>query len=208
MDSATSIRDAALAIMRQWWLHCVGVGIVKQSQSETVPPERIRYRYTRLQHVLPVLPILVVVWGTKAWDWMTWKATGAEMAESFGMWVPALLLLLITGQYFGVTLKESTAVVHSLRRRTIQWSNVQAIRVERFQGAQIVAIYEAGGRRTRLRAPITGFLCWDREFEEKCHTIDRWWRDHRGPDWSPVLLPGAQLSGPPGPGGNPFASPT
>ncbi|MET4641520.1 hypothetical protein ABID95_001241 [Streptomyces atratus] len=89
-----------------------------------------------------------------------------------------------------------------------QWSNVQAIRIERFQGAQIVVIYEAGGRRTRLRAPITGFLCWDRGFEEKFDTIGRWWLDHRGPDWAPVLLPGAQLSGPPLPDGNPFGSPT
>ncbi|MCX5317845.1 hypothetical protein [Streptomyces sp. NBC_00154] len=181
---------------------------MEQSQVEAMPPERIRYRYTRLQHVLPVLPLLFVIWGTKVWDWMTWKPAGAEIAESFGMWGAMLFVLLITGQYFGVTLTESTAIVHSLRRRTIQWSNVQAIRIERFQGAQIVVIYEAGGRRTRLRAPITGFLCWDRGFEEKFDTIGRWWLDHRGPDWAPVLLPGAQLSGPPVPDGNPFGSPT
>ncbi|MFC8260737.1 hypothetical protein ACFUNF_24770 [Streptomyces sp. NPDC057291] len=141
-------------------------------------------------------------------DWMTWKLAGSEIAESLGTWAALPLVLLIIGQYLGVTLTESTAIVHSLRRRTIQWSNVQAIRVERFQRTQIVVIYEAGGRRTRLQAPITGFLCWDREFEEKFRTIDRWWLDHRGPDWTPVPLPGAQWSGPPVPDGNPFASPT
>ncbi|WP_406402726.1 hypothetical protein OH805_26040 [Streptomyces sp. NBC_00879] len=119
-----------------------------------------------------------------------------------------LLVLLILGQYFGVTLTESTAIVHGLRRRTIQWSNVQAVRVERFQGVQTVVIYEAGGRRTRLRAPITGFLTWDHGFEEKFGTVGRWWLDHRGPGWTPVLLPGAQWSGPPVPDGNAFASPT
>ncbi|WP_326608285.1 hypothetical protein OG930_44200 [Streptomyces sp. NBC_01799] len=139
---------------------------------------------------------------------MTWTPTGAEIAESLGMWVAALFVLLVLGQYFGVTLTESTAIVHNLRRRTIQWSNVQAIRVERVQGAQTIVIYEAGGRRTRLRAPITGFLSWDRGFEEKFRTIGRWWLDHRGPDWAPVLLPGAQWSGPLAPDGNPFASPT
>ncbi|WP_406396529.1 hypothetical protein [Streptomyces sp. NBC_00887] len=171
-------------------------------------PERIRYRYTRLQRVLPVLPLLVVAVGTRVVDWVAGKLDGSEIAESLGTWGALPLVLLILWQYFGVTLTESTAIVHSLRRRTIQWSNVQAIRVERFQGAQIVVIYEAGGRRTRLRAPITGFLCWDREFEEKERTIGRWWLDHRGPDWTPVLLPGAQWSGPTGFDGNPFASPT
>ncbi|KOU59478.1 hypothetical protein ADK57_33230 [Streptomyces sp. MMG1533] len=173
-----------------------------------MPPQRMRYRCTRLQRVLPVLPLLVVVVGTRVFEWMAWRLTGSEMAESLGTWGAMLLVLLILGQYFGVTLTESTAVVHSLRLRTIQWSNVQAIRVERFRGAQIVVIYEAGGRRTRLRAPITGFLCRDHEFGEKFRAIDRWWLDHRGPDWTPVLLPGAQWGGPPVPDGNPFTSPT
>lgn len=180
---------------------------MEQSQVVVRPPERIRYRYTLLQSVMPALPLLVIVWGTKVWDWMTGMPVGAEMTGTSGMWGAMLLVLLIAGRYFGVTLTESTANVHSLRRRTIQWSNVQAICVEGFQGAQVVVIYEAGGRRTRLRAPITGFLCWDRGFEDKFHTIGRWWQDHRGSDWAPVLLPGAQLSGPPLPDGNPFASP-
>ncbi|MET8331637.1 hypothetical protein [Streptomyces sp. NPDC005181] len=139
---------------------------------------------------------------------MTWKPTGAEIAESLGMWGATLFVMLIVGQYVGVTLTESTAIVHNLRRRTIRWSNVQAIRVEPFQGIRTVVLYEASGRRTRLRAPITGFLNWDRGFEEKFHTIGRWWLEHRGPDWAPVPVPGAQLSGPLAPDGNPFASPT
>ncbi|MCX4915318.1 hypothetical protein [Streptomyces sp. NBC_00687] len=64
------------------------------------------------------------------------------------------------------------------------------------------------GGEPRLRAPITGFLCWDRGFEDKFRTIGRWWQEHRGPDWAPVLLPGAHVSGPPLLDGNPFASPT
>ncbi|MFF5272732.1 hypothetical protein [Streptomyces sp. NPDC000133] len=187
---------------------CEGRVLVEQLQVEAVPPERIRYRHTRLQRVLPVLPLLVVVGGTTVIDWVTLKRAGSEIAESLGSWAAMVLVLLILGQYFGVTLTESTAIVHGLRRRTIQWSNVQAIRVEHFQGTQVVVIYEAGGRRTRLRAPITGFLCWDREFEEKFRTIDRWWLDHRGPDWTPVPLPEAQWGGSPVPDGNPFASPT
>ncbi|MET7313774.1 hypothetical protein ABZS68_44250 [Streptomyces sp. NPDC005571] len=208
MDSTPPVRHAALAIMRQWWLHRVRVGIVEQSQVEAMPLKRIRYRYELLQRVLPTLPFLAVFVGKTVLDWTIWKPAGSEPAESLGTWAALLLWFLIFGQYFGVTLTESTAIVHSLRRRTIQWSNVQAIRVERFQGSQIVVIYEAGGRRTRLRAPITGFLCWDREFEEKFRAIGSWWLDHRGPDWTAVVLPGAQWNGPPVPDGNPFASPT
>lgn len=181
---------------------------MEQSHVVAGQPERIRYRYTILQSVMPALPLLVIVWGTKIWDWMTGMPVGAEMTESFGMWGGMLLVLLIAGRYFGVTLTESTANVHSLRRRTIRWSDVQAICIEGFQGAQVVVIYEAGGRRTRLRAPITGFLCWDRGFEDKFQTIGRWWQEHRGPDWAPVLLPGVHLSGPALLDGNPFASPT
>ncbi|MET7552181.1 MULTISPECIES: hypothetical protein [unclassified Streptomyces] len=187
---------------------CEGRFLVEQLQVEAVPPERIRYRCTRLQRVLPVLPLLVVVGGTTVIDWVTLKRAGSEIAESLGSWAAMVLVLLILGQYFGVTLTESTVIVHRLRRRTILWSNVQAIRVEHFQGTQVVVIYETGGRRTRLRAPITGFLCWDREFEEKFRTIGRWWLDHRGPDWTPVLLPEVQWGGPPVPDRNPFASPT
>ncbi|MFJ8798311.1 hypothetical protein [Streptomyces sp. NPDC102487] len=179
-----------------------------QSHVVAGPPSRLRYRHTLLQSVMPGLPLLVIVWATKIWDWMTGTPVGAEMTESFGMWGGMLLVLLIAGRYFSVTLTESTATVHSLRRRTVQWADVQAIRIEGFQGAQVVVLYEADGRRTRLRAPITGFLCWDRGFEDKFRTIVGWWQEHRGPDWAPVLLPGAHVSGPPLLDGNPFASPT
>ncbi|MHB9860539.1 hypothetical protein [Streptomyces sp. YIM S03343] len=111
----------------------------------------------------------------------------------------------------GITLTPSAAIVRRVRKRTIPWSNVQAIQVESYAGSRTVVIYEAGGRRTRLRAPITGFLSWDRGFEEKFHTIGRWWLAHRGPDWVPVPPPwAAWWLGPPVPGvrsGNPYASP-
>ncbi|MFG2299801.1 hypothetical protein [Actinacidiphila glaucinigra] len=180
---------------------------MEQTQVKAMPPERIRYRLTPFQGVLPVLPFVVLTMAVNIWDWMTWAPSRAHMAETFGMWLVMLLVMLTISAYFGVTLTQSTAVVHNFRRRTIQWANVQAIRVEPFQGARTVVLYEAGGRRTRLRAPITGFLSWDRGFEEKFHTIGKWWLDHRGADWAPVPPPGALWSGPPAPNGNAFAPP-
>jgi hypothetical protein len=170
-----------------------------------MPPEYVRYRSTRLQRVPPALPLLVVM-GTHIWEWSAGAPSGAEVAEASGTWA-ALMFVLITARHFGVTLTQSTAIVHNLRRRSIQWADVQAIHIEPYCGTRTVVIYEVGGRRTRLRAPLTGFLSRDREFDEKFHTIGRWWLDHRGPDWAPVPRPEAWWSGPSAPNENPFAPP-
>lgn len=177
---------------------------MEQSQVGAMPPERIRYRLTPLQRVLPVLPLVVCALGAHIWGVMTW---GETFSAEVGMWVALPFVLMIPFPPFGVTLTPSAAIVYKFRRRTIPWADVQAIRVEPYQGARTVVIYEAGGRRTRLRAPITGFLSWDRSFEEKFHTIGRWWLDHRGPDWAPVPPTGAQWSGPPASNGNPYTPP-
>lgn len=48
--------------------------------------------------------------------------------------VAALFAGLIMSRIWGVTLTSSALRVHNLRRRTISWSSVQAIRIERFPG--------------------------------------------------------------------------
>ncbi|MDQ0762213.1 hypothetical protein [Streptomyces canus] len=144
--------------------------------------------------------------GTHIWEWLDGVPLRTEVAETFGMWAVMPFVLLIAGRYFGVTLTQSTAVVHNLRRRTIQWADIQAILIEPFQGTRTVVIYEADGRRTRLRAPITGFLSWDSGFDEKFQTIGTWWLEHRGPGWAPVPPPRASGKGPSAPR-DPFAPP-
>ncbi|MET8454523.1 hypothetical protein [Streptomyces sp. NPDC005209] len=178
---------------------------MEQSQVEAGSPESVRYRLTRRQRLLSVLPAVVVM-PCQVLLWLDGGPTGPLFVSllTWGVLVPVALII---SRPFGVTLTPSAAVVHNLRRRTIPWSNVQGIRIESLFGSRIVAIYEAGGRRTRLRAPITGFLSWDRSFEEKFHTIGRWWLDHRGPDWAPVPPPGAWWGGPLAPDGNPYAPP-
>ncbi|MFD4503304.1 hypothetical protein [Streptomyces sp. NPDC058457] len=179
---------------------------MEQSQVETMPSERIRYRLTPLQSLPSVAPAIIIT-AVQVLFWLDDGPFGPVIA-SLLMWGVLLPVVLVTSRRLGVTLTPSAAIVHNLRRRTVPWSNVQAIQIESLLGSRTVVIYEAGGRCTRLRAPITGFLSWDRSFEEKFHTIGRWWLDHRGPDWAPVPPPGAWWRGQPAPDGNPYAPPS
>lgn len=175
---------------------------MEQSQVAAISPERVRYRLTRLQCLLSMLPGIIVV-AFQVLLWLDGGPSAPVLVSELLVWG----VLPIASRLFGVTLTPSAAIVHNLGRRTIPWSSVQAIQIESLFGSRTVVIYEAGGRRTRLRAPISAFLNWDRSFEEKFHTIGRWWLDHRGPDWAPVPPPGAQWGGPPVSNENPYAPP-
>jgi hypothetical protein len=122
-------------------------------------------------------------------------------------WLGLLVVGLLLPSYFGVTLTESAAVVRNLRRRTIPWADIQSIQIESIMGTRTVVLYEANGRSTRLRAPSTGFLAWDRRFEEKFHVIGQWWLTHRGPDWTPAPPPRAWWNTPPNTPPNPVRDP-
>ena len=74
----------------------------------------------------------------------------------------------------GVTLAPDGLHVHSLRPRTIPWADIAWLSTQRLLGATYVIVWEASGRWTRLRAPTTGLLAWDRDFEDKCRTIGTW----------------------------------
>ncbi|MCX4508989.1 hypothetical protein OHA27_01460 [Streptomyces sp. NBC_01619] len=181
-----------------------------RAQAEASPPERIRYGLTPFQRVLPFLPLAVlgvVIEVIEVMDWMRGEPYSAGAANPFWVWIAMPWLPMIVFPRHGITLTPSAAVVHNLRRRTIPWSDVQGVQAESSLGQRTVVIYEATGRRTRLRAPVTGILCWDRRFEEKFHAIERWWLAHRGPDWAPVPPPWARRDGHSTSDGNPFAPP-
>ncbi|MFG2954335.1 hypothetical protein ACGF5O_11460 [Streptomyces sp. NPDC048291] len=182
---------------------------MEQSQVAAVSSEQqnIRYRLTIRQRLLPMLPGLGVVMLSQGLFWFEGGSFDPVIVPGLFVWGVLLPLVQIATRGFGVTLTPSAAVVHNFRRRTIPWANVQAIQIESLLGSRTVVIYEAGGRQTRLRAPTTGFLTWDRDFEGKFHTIGRWWLDHRGPDWVPVPPPGVWWGGPPASQGNPYAPP-
>ncbi|MEU6343234.1 hypothetical protein ABZ883_20085 [Streptomyces sp. NPDC046977] len=176
---------------------------MKQLRDRTVPSRHIRYRLTPFQRVLPVLPVTVAAGLLGLWSW----SHGEPAGQSFGPPAALPLAMLVFLRPYGITLTPSAAVVHNLSRRTIPWADVQAIGTEWVFGARFVVIHEAGGRRTRLRAPLTGFLSWDRAFEEKFRTLGTWWLDHRGPDWAPAPSRAAWSADGPAPGADPFAPP-
>ncbi|MFE1286841.1 hypothetical protein [Streptomyces sp. NPDC058751] len=158
-------------------------------QAGAVPAQDgIRFRLGIRQCLLPVTPVFLS---------LGLNSLNPAGRAAFGPWflVPwaasALLATVVSVTVpFGITLTPSAAVVRNLRRRTIPWASVQSVRVEQIMGSRFVALYEADGRRTRLRAPMTGFLQRDRDFEVKFHTIGQWWLAHRGGDWVPVPPPG------------------
>ena len=74
----------------------------------------------------------------------------------------------------GVTLAPDGLHVHSLQARTIRWADIASVSTDRMLGTTYVIVWEASGRSTRLRAPTTGLLAWDRDFEAKYQTITTW----------------------------------
>ncbi|MCP3819298.1 hypothetical protein NLX86_14660 [Streptomyces sp. A3M-1-3] len=180
--------------------------MVKQSQADALARERIRYRLTVLQRTLPLLPGAAIIVAGQILFWAEGGPAGPVLVTGLVLWLVAPLVAVVSSSAFGITLTTSAAVVHNFRRRVIPWSDVQAIRIEPLMGSRTVVLHEANGRRTRLRAPMTGFLSWDRRFEEKFHTIGRWWLDHRGPEWTPVPPPRTWWDGPTT-AGDPYAPP-
>ncbi|MFE2533310.1 hypothetical protein [Streptomyces sp. NPDC059371] len=159
-----------------------------ESQVSGAPAlEEIRFRLGIRQCVPPLLLMTVCVWsGTVL------RAVADVGLSAFDVWALVLWIVLVASVVspFGTTLTPSAARVRDLRRRTVPWASVQSVRVERVMGGRVVVLYEAGGHRTRLRAPMTAFLQGDRDFDEKFHVIGQWWPAHRGSDWVPVPPPG------------------
>lgn len=163
-----------------------------ESQVSGAPaPEEIRFRPGVWQRVLPLLPMTMALGFDAFLRVVSTVPRPAFDARFHSLWIVLVLMLLVASSFFGITLTPSAARVHGLRRRTVPWASVQSVRVEQVMGGRVVVLYEAGGRRTRLRAPFTGFLQRDRDFEEKFHVIGQWWLAHRGTDWVPVPPPGS-----------------
>lgn len=154
----------------------------------------VEFSLTTCQSLSTALGAIVGLGSVQLYFWITDRVflPGVTIRLLAPLLVGSLVGGLTSKRSFGVVLTPWTAEVSNLRRRVIWWPDVQVIKVERFLFSRTIVIYEFGGRRTRLRAPITGFLLWDRRFEEKYHTIGRWWLEHRmiepGPD-GPIDTP-------------------
>jgi len=92
----------------------------------------------------------------------------------------------LTGARFGVDLCHDGVVLRGVRRRVVPWNAVQAIEAKKYFGTRVVVLV-VDGRLRRLRAPFTGPLQRDRQFDDKLAALRSWWMNHRDP--GAVLLP-------------------
>lgn len=150
-------------------------------------PAQIRLQTTRIQRFLPLAPSLAI---------LTTITVTLPNGESIWMRLTPLAAFIVVGvlgslaqRRVGVLLTADALFAIGLRTRRIRPADIQVIWIDSLLGVKRVVIDEAGGRETKLRAPLTGFMCWDRGFEEKFHTIGQWWLANRGTDWRPVPPP-------------------
>jgi hypothetical protein len=78
---------------------------------------------------------------------------------------------------FGVTLSADGIVAYGLRTRFLPWPAIRDIRTEEMLGSHFVVVVTDRGR-TRLRAPTTGFLQHDADFDDKYARIVSCWHAH------------------------------
>ena len=88
--------------------------------------------------------------------------------------VPVALVGVLYFRWQGVTLRPEALRVYTLGDHVIPWRDVASIAVEPVLGRSSSVVREHAGRRTRLRAPTTGPMARDEQFEQKFQTIERW----------------------------------
>ena len=145
---------------------------------------RVRFRPAANERV-PVLIGLACLMAFAVWSWLRiHDPVGLVFPPLFGLEFGYITWVL------GITLTADEAIVHRGRRRRIRWRDVQFIQIEKSTwNSRVIVIYEASGRRTRLRAPISNPPFRDKDFERKFHVIGEWWLEHRGADWVPDDAP-------------------
>ncbi len=180
------------AVIQQWWIARRGVApdgtapFLWVDDREAPLPDRLHLRVAANQWLLPVS---VLIW------WAMDDAIGASLTDGVGAaerilgLLVAMVLLAVAGYLYlrrGIDLTAGSMRVRGLRRRTLNWPDVSDISVESRRGGRRVVVHEANGRRTILPAPRIGLLLWDPGFQDKVHTLDRWWRHQRGASWTPT----------------------
>lgn len=141
------------------------------------PPARLRFRASRRQAALIALPFCAIA----VIEFIERVAGHTRTADPAMNWlylpvIAAFVLAMCLQAWFGATLTPDGVIVHGFRRRTIAWRDVTAIRAEEWTSNRVVAIYEFGHRRTRLRYPLSGPLFADPRFDDKLAVIQDWWR--------------------------------
>jgi hypothetical protein len=140
------------------------------------PTSQVRFRASRRQALMIGLPFCLIAILVASDLCLTTQ----PFAVGSSSWLYLLVLVMVAAAMclqarFGATLTPEGVIVHGVRRKVIAWHDVTAIRAEEYTTNRVVAIYELGHRRTRLRYPTSGGLFGDGEFEEKLRVIRGCW---------------------------------
>ena len=87
-------------------------------------------------------------------------------------WLLGIVVALLSWPRDGVTLTSREIAIHSPRARTVKWSKITDIMVEKNFGSAVVILLDDSGKRIKLGAP-RAFL--DGKFEEKVRVIRNYW---------------------------------
>lgn len=126
--------------------------------------------------------------------YLTTDYHGSTSSLVFGF---LLILELLWLQTFGVDLTRECAIVRGVRRRSVPWSEVQAVLPDSQLGTGRVSFMLESGKRVMLPAPTTflgmGGAAYARDFD----LIGQCWLANRGEDWRPVhrLAPRSPVQG-------------
>jgi hypothetical protein len=143
--------------------------------------EAVRYRVTWTQLVWLWLVVVVTYGATTFIFWLFSRDDGlAQASDVLLLGLGLAPLLIVASRLMSVTLTPEALVQQNLRRKVMPWTNISRITTESLLGGRSVVVYDHSGRRTRLRAPVTGIMFWDREFETKYRIIGEWYMSHRG----------------------------
>ena len=147
-----------------------------------VDPRTVRFRSTWRQWAWVVGSVALAVGLAQSFMLTAGPASTSASGEFFPVVFVGGYAAMTAAIYHwqGVTLTAEFLQVHSIRPRLIAWRDIQWITIEPLLWTQTVVVLESSGRRTRLRAPSTGPLFWDRNFEAKYRTIGEWYLARRG----------------------------
>jgi hypothetical protein len=134
----------------------------------------------------------------RLWAWlfpmagMTFALAALELEAGygwlagFGLFLSCLVVLApLRMRTVRVDLTPESAILHRVRRRSIPWSQVQAVIQNRHSEWYVQFILE-NGESVTLPAPMTVYGSSRIAYERDFHRIGQWWLAHRGPSWRPT----------------------
>jgi hypothetical protein len=147
-----------------------------------VTSSTVRIRQPRLWLVLTGLPLLLL-YAAGALASMTEHPVRSAWIPRTTFAIFALIVVLRALIAGSVDLTPTHLVERGLRRRSIEWSRIQDIAVQRGR----LRVWSDDGAVHRLATPIPkGWLWPGNRFDAEYNQLGQWWVEHRGADWRPL----------------------